>query len=93
MIEPGNSILGNGISPRNFYAFRSRNGGKYKFETWDGELSMDDVALERNFFRLPAAHLELIREGLRRKADATYRKLLAPAVPGWEPRVAAAGAR
>ena len=53
----------------------------------------DDVALERNFFRLPAAHLELIREGLRRKADATYRKLLAPAVPGWEPRVAAAGAR
>jgi anaerobic magnesium-protoporphyrin IX monomethyl ester cyclase len=53
----------------------------------------DDVALERNFFRLSPAHLELIREGLRRKADATYRKLQAPAAPGWEPRVAAAGAR
>jgi radical SAM superfamily enzyme YgiQ (UPF0313 family) len=53
----------------------------------------DDVALERNFFRLSPAHLELMREGLRRKADATYRKLQAPAAPGWEPRVAAAGAR
>jgi anaerobic magnesium-protoporphyrin IX monomethyl ester cyclase len=53
----------------------------------------DDVAVERNFFRLPQAHLELIQEGLKRKADATYRKLETPAVPGWEPRVAAAGAR
>ena len=53
----------------------------------------DDAAVERNFFALPPAHLELIREGLRRKADATYAKLLRPAAPGWEPRVAAAGAR
>ena len=53
----------------------------------------DDVALERNFFRLSPAHVELIGEGLRRKADATYRKLHAPVAPGWEPRVAAAGAR
>jgi len=53
----------------------------------------DDVALERNFFRLSPAHLELIREGLRRKTEATYRKLQAPAAPGWEPRVAAAGSR
>ena len=53
----------------------------------------DDVALDRNYFRLPPAHVELIREGLRRKADATYRKLQKPAAPGWEPRVAAAGAR
>jgi len=53
----------------------------------------DDVALERNFFDLSPAHVELIQEGLRRKADATYAKLFAPAAPGWEPRVAAAGAR
>lgn len=52
-----------------------------------------DVALERNFFRHPPAHLELIREGLRRKADATYARLTRPAAPGWEPRLPAAGAR
>jgi radical SAM superfamily enzyme YgiQ (UPF0313 family) len=57
----------------------------------------DDAALERNYFRLSPAHLELIREGLQRKADATYHKIAAPAgAPGWEPRkpaIAAAGAR
>ena len=56
----------------------------------------EDAALERNYFRLPDAHLALIRKGLRAKADATYRKLATPAAPGWEPRrpaVAAAGAR
>jgi magnesium-protoporphyrin IX monomethyl ester (oxidative) cyclase len=56
----------------------------------------DDAALERNYFRLSPAHLELIQEGLRRKADATYRKISAPAAPGWElrkPAIAAAGAR
>jgi radical SAM superfamily enzyme YgiQ (UPF0313 family) len=35
----------------------------------------EDAALERNFFRHSLAHLDLIREGLRRKADATYRIL------------------
>jgi hypothetical protein len=53
----------------------------------------DDAALERNFFRHPPDHLALIVEGLRRKADATYAKVCAPCVPGWEPRIAAAGAR
>ena len=53
----------------------------------------DDVALERNFFRLPSAHLETIRAGLWRKADATYRKLCTHTAPGWEPRLSAAGAR
>ena len=53
----------------------------------------DDAALERNFFRLPAGHVTLIAEGLRRKADATYARVCAPYAPGWEPRVAAAGAR
>ena len=53
----------------------------------------DDAALGRNFFRLPQSHLSLIAEGLQRKADATYARLCAPCAPGWEPRVAAAGAR
>jgi radical SAM superfamily enzyme YgiQ (UPF0313 family) len=56
----------------------------------------DDVALERNYFRHSPEHVELMREGLRRKADATYRKISAPTAPGWEPRspaIAAAGAR
>ncbi len=53
----------------------------------------DDAAVERNFFRLPAEHLDLIREGLRRKADATYARLARPTAPGWEPRVVAPGAR
>jgi hypothetical protein len=35
----------------------------------------DDAALERNFFRHAPAHLALIREGLRRKTEATYRAL------------------
>jgi len=53
----------------------------------------DDAALERNFFHQTAAHLDLIRAGLRGKADATYARLCTPSAPGWEPRVAAAGAR
>jgi hypothetical protein len=56
----------------------------------------DDVALERNYFRHSPEHVELMKEGLRRKADATYRKISAPTAPGWEPRqpaIAAAGAR
>ena len=56
----------------------------------------DDAALARNYFRLSDAHLELIQEGLRRKADTTYRKISTPDAPGWEPRkpaIAAAGAR
>jgi radical SAM superfamily enzyme YgiQ (UPF0313 family) len=61
----------------------------------------DDAALERNYFRLSAAHLELIYEGLRRKTDATYRKIAAASAsaPGWEPRrpaeiaIPAAGSR
>ena len=56
----------------------------------------DDVALDRNFFRHSDAHLALMQEGLRRKADATYRKISASSAPGWEPRkpaIAAAGAR
>jgi len=53
----------------------------------------DDAALARNFFRLPPAHLETIQDGLRRKADATYRKLCTHTAPGWEPSLAAAGAR
>ncbi len=52
-----------------------------------------DVALDRNFFRHPPDHLALIAEGLRRKAAATYAKVCAPSLPGWEPRVPAAGAR
>ena len=55
-----------------------------------------DVALERNYFRHSAAHLELMQEGLHRKAEATYRKISGPAAPGWEPRkpsLPAAGAR
>ena len=53
----------------------------------------DDVALGRNFFHHSDAHLALMQEGLKRKADATYRKIDAPTAPGWEPNVAAAGAR
>ena len=53
----------------------------------------DDAALARNYFRHSDAHLALMQRGLEAKADATYRKLRAPAAPGWEPRVAAAGAR
>ena len=53
----------------------------------------DDAALERNFFRQTPTHLDLIRAGLRGKADATYARLCTPSAPGWEPRVAAAGAR
>ena len=53
----------------------------------------DDAALARNYFRLSDAHLDLIQQGLQRKADATYRKIAAPTAPGWEPNVAAAGAR
>lgn len=53
----------------------------------------DDAALERNFFRLPAGHLALIADGLRRKADATYARLCTNHGVGREPRVAAAGAR
>jgi hypothetical protein len=52
-----------------------------------------DAALERNFFALPPAHLELIAEGLRRKADATYALLCTNHGVGQGPRVAAAGAR
>ncbi len=54
-----------------------------------------DAALERNFFRLSDAHLDLIQEGLRLKAETTYRKVSA-GIPGWEPRkpaIPAAGAR
>ena len=69
--------------------------------SWDrGEVMRayaSDVALERNYFRHSPAHLELMQEGLKRKADATYRKISPPAaVPGWEPRkpaLPAAGAR
>ncbi|MCA1826201.1 MAG: radical SAM protein [Myxococcales bacterium] len=68
--------------------------------SWDREevkrAYADDAALARNYFRLSDAHLGLIEEGLQRKADATYRKIAAPAAPGWEPRkpaIAAAGAR
>jgi magnesium-protoporphyrin IX monomethyl ester (oxidative) cyclase len=53
----------------------------------------DDAALERNFFHQTLAHLDLIRAGLQQKADATYARLCTPSAPGWEPRVAAAGAR
>ena len=56
----------------------------------------DDVALGRNYFRHSPAHLELMQEGLQRKADATYRKISAAAAPGWEPSkptLPAAGAR
>jgi radical SAM superfamily enzyme YgiQ (UPF0313 family) len=53
----------------------------------------DDAALARNFFHHSPEHLELIQEGLRRKADATYAKIAHPSAPGWEPRAAAAGAR
>jgi magnesium-protoporphyrin IX monomethyl ester (oxidative) cyclase len=53
----------------------------------------DDAALERNFFRHPPVHLDLIREGLRLKAELTYRKIAAPIVAGWEPAAPAAGAR
>lgn len=53
----------------------------------------DDAALQRNFFRHSRAHLELMQEGLDRKADATYSKLAAPVAPGWEPALPAAGAR
>jgi len=53
----------------------------------------DDAALDRNFFRLSLEHQAWIREGLQRKADATYARLCTRCVPGWEPRVAAAGAR
>jgi radical SAM superfamily enzyme YgiQ (UPF0313 family) len=53
----------------------------------------DDAAVGRNFFRHPPEHLQLIEEGLRRKADATYAKIAHPSAPGWEPRAAAAGAR
>jgi radical SAM superfamily enzyme YgiQ (UPF0313 family) len=52
-----------------------------------------DAALERNFFGLPPEHLELIGEGLRRKADATFAGLCTNHGVGWGPRVAAAGAR
>ena len=53
----------------------------------------DDAAVERNFFDLSEGHQAWIREGLQRKADATYARLCTRCVPGWEPRVAAAGAR
>lgn len=50
----------------------------------------DDAALERNFFRLPDAALELIQVGLRKKADYTYGKIFsARHATGWEPRPAA----
>jgi len=53
----------------------------------------DDAALDRNFFGLSPDHCAWIRRGLQRKADATYARLCTRCVPGWEPRVAAAGAR
>jgi len=43
----------------------------------------DDAALARNFFHHSQAHLELMQEGLQRKADVTYAKIAQPAVPGW----------
>jgi hypothetical protein len=49
----------------------------------------DDPALERNFFHHPPHRLEMIRQGLQKKASLTMAKLaqkLKPAVP-------AAGAR
>jgi anaerobic magnesium-protoporphyrin IX monomethyl ester cyclase len=53
----------------------------------------DDAALARNFFHHSQEHLDLMQEGLQRKADVTYAKIAQPTVPGWEPRAAAAGAR
>jgi anaerobic magnesium-protoporphyrin IX monomethyl ester cyclase len=53
----------------------------------------DDAALERNYFRHSHQHLELMQEGLRLKAELTYRKIAQPIVPGWEPAAPAAGAR
>ncbi|HEX4383256.1 MAG TPA: radical SAM protein [Myxococcales bacterium] len=52
-----------------------------------------DAALTRNFFRHPPEHVALMQEGLHRKADATYIRIAAPVVPGWEPALPAAGAR
>jgi anaerobic magnesium-protoporphyrin IX monomethyl ester cyclase len=53
----------------------------------------DDAGLDRNFFRHSPAHLDLMRKGLQRKAEHTYRKIVSPIVPGWEPKAPAAGAR
>lgn len=42
------ALIGNDIAPRNFYAFRRNDiAGKVMFQTWDGELSMDDVNFDR----------------------------------------------
>ncbi len=49
-----------------------------------------DAALERNYFKLPAAALELIKQGLERKASFTLDKIQPRKA---KPAIAAAGAR
>jgi len=42
------TLIGNGIQPRNFYAVRGRaNNGLFQFQTWDGELSLDNLTIDR----------------------------------------------
>jgi hypothetical protein len=42
------SLIGNDFDPRNYYAFRRNDiAGKFMFQTWDGELAMDDVNFDR----------------------------------------------
>jgi hypothetical protein len=42
-------LINNGVAPRNFYAFHRNDvpDAKVIFQTWDGELSMDDVNFDR----------------------------------------------
>lgn len=42
------AVIFNNIDPRNYYAFRRNDiAGKWIFQTWDAELSMDDVSYDR----------------------------------------------
>ena len=41
-------LIGSSTQPRNFYAIRPRTAdGKFFFETWDGEISLDNVNYDR----------------------------------------------
>lgn len=42
------TVIFNNTDPRNYYAFRRNDiAGKFMFQTWDGELAMDDVNYDR----------------------------------------------
>ena len=69
------TLIGNGISPRNFYAVRSRlPGGLFQFQTWDGELSMDQLNIDRTE---TAGNLNPARLYQQLRSNAEFRQLVA----------------